>query len=238
MAELIHTKKNCTGDVELLEAAGVPEHTVEIELPFIGFYESVHDATIDLAFESYFENDSGEMLEGYNDSIWSADVDWSAIHREYCEQYVDGFADATEIWMQFADMSSPREYNFTTDRIFANADAERMDEIRTKVEAYPEWPGVIRERFTDRDGFWSNYSSDSTDEQWTRAELDACQWRVILEEWLEHEHKADPLNVQEWNEREYEIASDIEVAQFESFDKALDVIEEYHKRTNQEGAAA
>lgn len=83
-------------------------------------------------------------------------------------------------------MTSPQFYNFSTDRIFANVPVDQINKIRKEVEAHPEYPGYIKERYTDRDGFWSNFPSDYKDEGWTREELQPVQYRTILEFYLSY----------------------------------------------------
>jgi hypothetical protein len=63
---------------------------------------------------------------------------------------------------EFAEMTSPREYNFTTDRVFcrvAFADVEKMLGA-TKPDTLAR---IIRERFTSRSGFISFYSAEFAD---------------------------------------------------------------------------
>lgn len=66
------------------------------------------------------------------------------------------------IRMTFEEMTSPREYNFATDRLFAQIPLVVMRHLfkQSKVEKHATFAAVIRERFTSRSGFHSYYSND------------------------------------------------------------------------------
>lgn len=209
---------------------------LKIELPFSGFYESWHDERIDETIRDAFtyDTESGEDRELTNeesDAIYSADVDWSATRVEYCKEYVGCFANEFGLTLEYDGLQSPKEYNFTTDRVFAIAERSEFNtKIRQVVEALPNWPAYIRERFTSRDGFWSFYSADSKDEQWTRDTLDECQYEVMLQFYIDNLTETDPHNNAAWNEREYFIVEDIDVYNFESINNAIEVIQTYLKK--------
>lgn len=207
---------------------------IEIELPFSGFYESYHDQKIDEAIESYFNYDpeSGEDIEISEEifeAIWDADIDWGAIRKEYSKEYVEAFGDRYGLTLTFVELQSPREYNFGTDRVFASIKEDEINEIRKEVEAHEKWAEEIKERFTDRSGFWSNYSNDSKDTDWTREKLDECQYRVILEFWLNNIQFIGSY----WEEEECWIADEIQVSEFQSINNAYEKIEAYRKEHNE-----
>lgn len=206
---------------------------LKIEIPFAGFYETWHDEEIDRAIQMHFEDDQGDLPEGVAGAIWESDIDWSAIRKEYCADFVDWFGNEFGLNLEFDDMWSPREYNFSSDRIFAIADKDEFDtKIRKVVEAYPEWPQIIKERFTSYDGFWSNYSNDYQNEEWTRDVLDECQYKVMLQAYIDHLHTEDPLNNPAWNEHEYRCFEDMELSSFKSIMAAVDKVEEKLKETH------
>lgn len=66
------------------------------------------------------------------------------------------------IRMTFESMDSPREYNFSTDRIYGEIPLKVMREIfrRSKAEGHATLAGIIARRFTSRSGFMSFYPSD------------------------------------------------------------------------------
>lgn len=130
-------------------------------IPFCGFYESIHDSELDVTLERMFDNRD----DGSNDypelvgRVYDA-CDWRKVYEAYARAYCENFAAQFAIKsLRFDELNSPREYNFTTDRIFARIS-------RADVRAL--WKRVDRERFTklceetfsSRDGFSSFYSPD------------------------------------------------------------------------------
>lgn len=77
--------------------------------------------------------------------------------REFREESYD----RPSIGLKFESMSSPREYNFETDRLFAFVSLRIMRELfkRSKAEKHATLAAVIRQRFTSRSGFISHYSN-------------------------------------------------------------------------------
>lgn len=160
--------------------------TIEVQLPFSGFYESIHDAAITEAVESAFtDNETGEITDEESSFLYSIqDIPWPTIRTEYVKAYVDAVSELLEVPLEYVTMESPKFYNFSTDRIFANMPVENWKVIRAEVEAYGNWAAVIRETFTSRSGFISFFSADITDEQWTREALEPVQTRIYLEQYL------------------------------------------------------
>jgi len=204
---------------------------IEVQIPSAGFYESWHDQKIDDAIEGHFQDDNGDTPEGVEDKIWDADVDWAAIRNEYAKEFAEQFGHHFELDLEFVELTSPREYNFTTDRIFVKIPAVQINKIRKQVESYPEWPQVVRDNYTSYDGFSSFFSNDSSDDEWTGPVLKECQYLTIIEAWIQHQHDDDPNNKKEWNDLEYELVEDIEVYTFSSYNDAIDAIENNVKET-------
>lgn len=199
---------------------------VKIELPFSGFYESIHDSEIDRAIEDGFNYDLEKQKEvPVPDDIWAADINYKAIEREYCEAFVNAFADRFGLTLTFDEMRSPREYNFSTDRLFCKIPRDEINTIRKKVEAHPDYQKLIKERFTSRDGFWSFYSSDYKNEEWTRETLDECQYEVIIRFWLDN--ISDDVGSEGWRMEEYYLTNDFEMSNWDSVIEAHRAIEEH-----------
>lgn len=195
---------------------------VEIEIPFSGFYETHHDMKCDDAVEGFFTynhetNEEQELPEVF----WDADINWSAIRNEYCEEYVKAFASEYDLTLSFLEMTSPREYNFTTDRIFVNIPREQINAIKDKVFADDAGRKYVSDRFTSYDGFSSFYSNDLTDEEWTRETLDECQYGVILQYWVQSQLE----DFDSWYEKESELTDDFEMSNWDSVDEAVSVVE-------------
>lgn len=158
--------------------------TIEVEIPFWGFYNSIHDDNIDRAIRQHYEDDQGIVEQKYEDAIYESNVDWDKIRAEYCKRFVEQVAHTSELDFEFLELTSPKEYNFESDRLFAKVPKDQIDRVRKEVEQYPNWATVIKETFSDRSGFWSNYSPDINHGDWTREDLDEVQWRIVIEQYF------------------------------------------------------
>lgn len=138
-------------------------NTLKTIIPFSGFYESLHDSELDRALEMAFSDDSGTPNAGLLSHAWDV-VNWRTVHEAYAKNYCESFAREFQISsLTFEELNSPREYNFTTDRIFALIHLEDVRAILAKVD--PEkLTEKVRECFTSRDGFSSFYSANL--EEW------------------------------------------------------------------------
>jgi hypothetical protein len=108
-------------------------------------------------------------------------VNWPRVYNDICRDYVAAFDDYIDLGLglTFSDMSSPREYNFETDRIFAHISDEsvlRLWEMTDKDELRK----VMRERHTSYDGFYSHYSNDLDDWGNDPLEYDHNQLMTLL----------------------------------------------------------
>lgn len=203
---------------------------VEIQIPFDGFYNTIHDSAIDDALENCFnwnheKQEEVEITDATRDAIFMADVDWNAIRLEYCERYVDAFGDRFGLTLTLEEVTSPREYNFATDRIFAKIPREQINKIRKEVEEHKDWPQYIKDNFTDCSGFWSFYDNDCKHEDWTREDLDECQYGVIIKFWLDNIFP--DMGIEGWHMEQYYLTEDFEMCNWESIEAARLVIEEY-----------
>lgn len=88
-----------------------------------------------------------------------------AVARAYCSVIEDALSDAlyrkqpvftgTSIW--FAEIVSPREYNFTTDRVECAVEVDEGDLLIYLSRNLAAWNKYLEDRFTSRDGFLSFY---------------------------------------------------------------------------------
>lgn len=130
-------------------------------IPFSGFYESAHSSAIDDAEEWMFtDRDSGtHPNEGLNTALWR-DCNYQGVHNLYARDYCENFGRWLKIEsLKFDELNSPREYNFTTDRIFATLSKADATHLYNSVP-YDKLKAKARERHTSRDGFASFYSPD------------------------------------------------------------------------------
>ena len=136
-------------------------------IPFSGFYESLHDSALDDALNDIFSDDRGIENDELVYRAW-ASADWPIIHQEYAKEYAGNFAHELGIkTLEFESISSPREYNFSTDRIFCHIDYAELCSI-VKTFNMAEFSAFVRDRFTSRDGFISFYPAELT--EWGKIE--------------------------------------------------------------------
>lgn len=143
----------------------------EATIPFSGFYESVHDSLLDDALTQMVADDQGDVPE-FTEGLWEH-VDWRKVHEDYAKEYVEAFVEefnsctGLKIPMTLVVVDSPREYNFTTDRIFVNISEDSIRKMWKAVDK-AELDKLIRERFTSYSGFSSFY--DNSLEAWLAVE--------------------------------------------------------------------
>lgn len=131
-------------------------------IPFSGFYYTRHDQELDWTIENMFgSRDSGERNPSLELRCWEA-CKWGQVHEAYAKAYCENFAAEFGIKLEFESMQSPREYNFTTDRIFAHIELDEVKRLRSVTDE-KLLRDLARKRFTSYDGFISHYSSDIDD---------------------------------------------------------------------------
>lgn len=141
-----------------------------VQIPFQGFYESVHDANFDSCIESELEH----LDLNYDDC--EINIERSA----YAVQYVEAIRNEYNFnFLEFESLSSPREYNFETDRIFAYADLNELIELlMVNKDGFKTW---LLKRMASRDGFIPHYSNVLLDWGNVYANWDFNQWGLLLE---------------------------------------------------------
>lgn len=161
--------------------------TVVIQLPFEGFYCSKWDGEIDSIHEreaEWLEEEEGEPLDDgtirpkelrlnaseFGELLFNW-TDHSSIYLDVAKLYVEAFNDEMtellseyggDLRLTFESMSSPREYNFATDRIFAHipmSSVKRLFELSEDTN-HAGLRVILKESHTSRDGFISFYSND------------------------------------------------------------------------------
>lgn len=128
-------------------------------IPFSGFYYSVHDDALDQALAQMFWDDNGNINDGLLSRAFDM-VNWTGVHNAYAKDYTENFGLHFKLpSLKFESLSSPREYNFTTDRIFVEIST---DEVRRIFSEVPRLELRIKaeEMFTSRSGFTSYYDPD------------------------------------------------------------------------------
>ena len=148
----------------------------EVRLMFFsGFYESIHDSVFDFETEM--------ILEDYPNKKWE-DFRFSYHFNLYCKNYVQAVSREIGIDLEFQELISPREYNFTTDRIICYIKPKDVKKLATALNS-PTLEKLVKERFTSRDGFISFYSRYV--EEWKEKpvkEWDAVELGTLLDAWI------------------------------------------------------
>ncbi len=107
---------------------------------------------------------------------------YRAIAKDYAEAFNHVLKDAfgRDLKLTFEEMTSPRFYNYETDRIFCRMPARSAQWLLAyskRVDGHARLSSLIEERHSSRSGFVSFYSADSDDwcakplAQWDHNEL-------------------------------------------------------------------
>lgn len=126
---------------------------METTIPFMGFYNSWHDQEIDQAINHLCDDNETLINHVF------METDFTQIHIDYAEKFTKLFADYFEISVKFKLLSSPKYYNFETDRIIVDISIKELQRIHAIVP-YDLLKKRIKERFTSYDGFISFYPND------------------------------------------------------------------------------
>ena len=167
----------------------------EYEVPgFWGFYESpyVQEGDLDYAFLSDPSELDLESEALFNDFL-RYHMDYT-LDKEYIDevgsaytlsfdtvmrQYIPSWQDST-----YVEVEMPKAYNFSSDRCFAkcNLNPKVISEIETYLQEHRDaFEKYIKDRFTSRDGFWSNYSNDPKDWNMNLNEADHNELSAIFD---------------------------------------------------------
>ena len=157
---------------------------LESTIPFCGFYESFISDDIDYQIGQQIEWDTDiydlneDEQQVLDDSYLS--VNRSSFYNQIAEHYTDLYIDALNerlkgftLNAKFNLLTSPREYNFETDRIFIDIERDHaIDFIKYIIKNYKkELEKKIEDRFTSRSGFSSFYKNSI--DLWTK---DYSEW--------------------------------------------------------------
>ncbi len=83
--------------------------------------------------------------------------------------------------MEFESIDSPRQYNFTTDRLFVDVPANELIHFYNRVDQ-GILADMIKEKHTSGPGFDSFYENDINDPSWQDPALfDHNQWCTVIE---------------------------------------------------------
>ena len=173
---------------------------LESTIPFDGFYESFISADIDhqIGQQIEWDTDIYDLNEDEQQILEDnyLDINRSYFYNQIAEDYTNFYIDALNerlkgftLNAKFNLLTSPREYNFETDRIFIEIEENHaIDFIKYIIKNYKkELEKKIQDRFTSRDGFISYYKN-SLDlwpkdySEWDHNQIGTCFELFDLEE--------------------------------------------------------
>lgn len=135
---------------------------IEIQLPFSGFYYSIHDSYIDNHIEcelEYLESELGytdEQLDIIKDKFY--DMDYAPIRKAICKHYIKAynavFYDEYGIYLglEYSQLISPRFYNFESDRLYALINESVFNEVIALINS-KDFKSILKEKFKPQLGF-------------------------------------------------------------------------------------
>ena len=157
---------------------------LESTIPFCGFYNSLISSDIEhqIGQQVEWDADTFDLDENEQQILWDnyLSVNRSYFYNQIAEDYTNFYIDALNerlkgftLNAKFNLLTSPREYNFETDRIFIDIEKNHaIDFIKYIIKNYKkELENKIKERFTSRSGFWSHYKNGL--DLWTK---DYSEW--------------------------------------------------------------
>ena len=126
-----------------------------IELPFSGFYGSFH--------EHYIDNTIEYLSDDYNEDSLSAEqvetIEYKPIFEAVCKHYIQAynnvFYDEYDLHLDLAfhSMTSPKFYNFETDRLYAEINQDTFNQIIALLSD-DAIQSKLKNKYKSRDGFY------------------------------------------------------------------------------------
>lgn len=148
----------------------------EVRLMFFsGFYESIHDSAFDEEIAEIMDVFEGKKYDNFR---------FVYDYLGYCKRYVAVISGELGLDLKFQELISPREYNFTTDRIICWIAPKDVKKLATVLNS-PTLEKMVKERFTRRDGFIPFYSAYVEDWKEKKiAKWDAVELGTLLDAWI------------------------------------------------------
>lgn len=152
---------------------------LSVNIPFSGFYDSLWSGEFDHIEEREAEYYAKALQDAENipvelrlDESDFADIflrvaDYPAMYASAAHAIADGFNNLAseelgfELGMSFEEMTSPREYNFETDRIFMHIPRASVAKLfrMARRDGFAKLRAEIARRHTSCSGFISSYSN-------------------------------------------------------------------------------
>jgi hypothetical protein len=177
---------------------------------FHGFYDSAHSQIIEGALESLcYDRETDEANQELAENIWEY-ANYPAIHNAYAKEYVENFCAGYDVNLVFNSLSSPKEYNFTNDRIYCHISQREVRRLFKIVKTYglDIFNRVCSDTFKSRDGFISFYNHNW--KEWGNVlTWDANQLSALLEAYIECEYERGVSAYSEWDIMERSICNGV-----------------------------
>ena len=132
---------------------------MEVIINFGGFYDTNHSAALDNIIENPYQDDNGEIPADFYEA---AVIDYPAVKKDYCKALIEFIDETLKIKLKFKELISPREYNFSTDRIAAEiteTDYEKVVKF-VKKEYADDLEAEILDAATPKSGYIPFYTDD------------------------------------------------------------------------------
>ena len=132
---------------------------IKFYIPFEGFYNSIYDGNIDSIIEM-------ELNEGYISENQIDNIDYTVMYNEMSEYIFDGIIElfndefnlfTENIYFKYDGLSSPKYYNYSTDKLMAECTPEVYITIYNYFYNNDEVNNYINEASKSRSGFCSFY---------------------------------------------------------------------------------
>ena len=177
-------------------------------IPFNGFYNSLETDALDHVLETYIGSVDGEpnhdLLHGCNnmDTNINDCIYWEGVHEEFLKDVYIPFVKkhikdeySLDINLTFEKLTSPREYNFETDRLFVEIETDDVATLFDNIDKNA-FKKAVERTFESRSGFIPFYSDDVSEwltkdvTEWDHNEIGLI-FEVALDgdfndEWINH----------------------------------------------------
>lgn len=135
---------------------------INIQLPFSGFYYSIHDSYIDNHIEyelDYLVSELGytdEQLDVIKDRFY--DMDYAPIRKAICKHYIKAYNAVfydeynVHLALEYSDLISPRFYNYETDKLYALIEESVFNEVAALINS-ADLKLMLKDKFKPQSGF-------------------------------------------------------------------------------------
>ena len=128
-------------------------NTIEFNINFGGFYESIHSHIVNTVIANHFDYDDYDDVD--DNDIDTVDI--NAMQLDYCEQWLEHYKEIIPFGVGFVGIDSPDYYNFETDKITVRIGTNRVNELIDTSKHDYEFIEWLDDASQSYDGFNSFY---------------------------------------------------------------------------------